>query len=90
MLVVILLLTLVVIIISQVQLSDETIYEIMVKHSNIQDIQAEVAFCNNFMESIVNLPQYDTLASTPRLKSTIYLSKAALKLQGDFVETGVY
>jgi len=88
--VILLLLTLIVISLSQVQLSDETVYEIMMKHSDIQDIQAEVAFCNNFLESIVSMPQYDTLASSPRLKSTIYLSKAALKLQGDFVETGVY
>lgn len=90
MLVLILLLTLIVLTISEVQLSDETIYEIMVKHSNIKDIQDEVAFCNNFLESIVSMPKYDTLASTPRLKTTIYLSKAALKLQGSFVETGVY
>ena len=90
MLLFILLLALMVLSISQVQLSDETIYEIMLKH-NIQDVENEVAFCNNFLQNeILSYASYDTLASTPRLKSTIYLSKAALKVHGDFVETGVY
>ena len=74
-----------------VQIVDETIVDLsLLEMSEKLDIEAEVLFCNSFLKEVLDSPGYYTLVSVPRLRATIYLSKIALSLQGDYVETGVF
>ena len=71
---------------------DETMVELasMLATETRMDTDAEVLLCNFFMKEIMDKPGFETLVSVPRLRTTIYLSKVALSVPGDYVETGVF
>ena len=74
-------------------ISDETIVELvssMLSTERRIDIDAEVSLCNSFMKEIIEKPSFKSLVSVPRMRATVYLSKFALSVPGDYVETGVY